>query len=181
MSPVDELARLVQWDGQGARGIDWSVIENALGVSVPASFKEYVERFPRGEFQTYLSILQPDPAAGPSRYLADVRLHEEVLRAVAGDTADFPYAVHPEIPGLLPWGYIGTDEIFCWHISHEEVEPQLVVVDVGDATCEILGTTMANYLVDILAGRVPRLRWLADECQPPRFGRYRAPGEQSAP
>jgi hypothetical protein len=170
VSSVDELARLVRWDGQGYRGFDWS----AVGVDVPASFKGYIERFPKGEYQTYLSVLQPDPAAGLARYLADIRLHQDVLREVAHSDAEFPYAVHPEIPGLFPWGYIGTDEIFCWHIGDHGGE-RVVVVDIAEATCETLQTTMVDYLVDILVGRVPRFQWLAEECRPLRFDPYRGP------
>lgn len=73
MNALDDLAALVRLEGFGVQNVDWTRVESRLGVVLPRTFKEYVVRFPPGEFQTYLSVEQPRSVADTEGYPAPVR------------------------------------------------------------------------------------------------------------
>lgn len=129
---VDRLARLVGWTGQGLERVDWSDIEQTIGVILPSDFKEYVTRFPAGGFQTFLDIEQPRSADDVPGYIERVQEHLMVLREATGRSRGRRYEVFPSVPGLFPWGHVGMDYYLCWHIGrgHED-SPPVVMIDMA--------------------------------------------------
>lgn len=118
---VDELARLVRWNGAGSDDVDWESVERSLGVPVPNDFKALVAKFPRGVFRKYASVSIPECSDGQWNFIGDLELALEDLRAWRDDEPDrFPYPLYPEKRGLIPWGGSTQGEIFFWAPDAED-------------------------------------------------------------
>jgi len=125
---VEELASLVQWTGAPDLTVDVRAAEESLGIRLPSDYYEYVRRFPPGTFQDFLVVLN----VRPSPYVADLaravsRIVENLQEDLAG-AVDFPYRLFPEPGGLLPWGYIGMDDLFFWHTEGDDPDDWGTVV-----------------------------------------------------
>lgn len=169
-SALDELARLVRWTGGGVGDVNWEEAERQVGFTIPTSFKKYAARFPAGEFQTYLFVNQLLSPTHLRLYAARVRSDLRYLRVVSRYSPEFRYHVFPTLPGLVPWGTIEGDYIFCWCLTgEEEHSPTIVIIDRDDGTAETFDGSMTECILAILHGDIPALRYVTEECDPPRF------------
>lgn len=94
--------------------IDWDGVHDRLGLVLPDDYRAFADTYGETLIGSWLMVLAPD-ASGASTYIArlahtqnDVRLH----RAAAPD--DHPYALHPEVDGLLAWGSTARTDVFLW-------------------------------------------------------------------
>lgn len=166
----DDLATEVGWDGVGVRGVDWACVERRLAVSLPASYMEYVEKFPPGVFQTFLKVVQPDSPANVEQFIDDVNQEAGFLQSMVSESVGFPYPMYPAVPGLFPWGHIGTDFSFCWLLdrTHNANAPT-VLVATFDGSTQLLDGSMVDCILSVIRGQVPLLRYVAEQFDPPRF------------
>jgi cell wall assembly regulator SMI1 len=89
---------------------DWSGAEADLGCKFPADFRELIRRYGTGQFDLGgLLVSNPLTAAGRQ----EIRDHLETLRDLR-EGCEIQLVIHPERPGLLPWGSDSLGNIFCW-------------------------------------------------------------------
>ncbi len=125
MATIDDLVRLVpspeaRVDATG----DWERVETDLGLELPSDFKMLIQRYGFGQFESFITPLNP---FGPHAMLIDEarRLQEEdqLFREQHPDTS--PYAFYLEPGGLLPWaGTTGTGSAGFLKATHTH-GPQL--------------------------------------------------------
>jgi hypothetical protein len=110
MSITDLLALVPPPDDPLNAVGDWSIAETELGIVFPSDFKEMIRRYGTGEFTLRsLGIYNPLTQSGREEMQGAL----DTLR-VLRDACEFPLVVHPEKPGLLPWGSNSNGHIYCW-------------------------------------------------------------------
>lgn len=146
---LDELVRLVGWEGRG-KDLHWATTEQVLGLRLPTDYKHYVERFPSGIFQIYLSVYTPFESGLHPRILYAL----EGRRVIQADRDDFPYAFHPEKGGLLPWGITGSDFLFCWLTGADDPDQWPTIVCDYSLLDEFhtYSGSMTAFIVDLIRG-----------------------------
>ncbi len=88
---------------------DWSIAEVEFEVVFPTDFKELIQHYGTGEFYGDLHISNPIRAWGRDKIRNDLDRYRELR-----DAAEIPLILHPEIPGLLPWGGDSNGHLYCW-------------------------------------------------------------------
>jgi hypothetical protein len=111
--PIKQLvARItppqVPVDGEG----DWYAAEIIVGVKFPPDFRDLISAYGSGAFfQGHLEVFNPLTLRG----LARMKQAENFLRSYRSlGFEPLPLLVHPDSPGLLPWGGDGNGNDYCW-------------------------------------------------------------------
>jgi hypothetical protein len=90
--------------------VDWTQVEAALGLPLPAGFVELTRRYGRGQFCDEFALLHPEQMIEFNKSdLRDDHLFRE------DDPEDYPHPLYPEPGGLLVWG--NDDSVIgklCW-------------------------------------------------------------------
>ncbi|MYW05043.1 SMI1/KNR4 family protein [Streptomyces sp. SID3343] len=81
---------------------DWSAVEAALSVSLPADYRALVERYGWGAFADFLSVHTPFGNRAHSR--VEWQGTPQFVPAGADAAREYPYPLHPSPGGLLIWG-----------------------------------------------------------------------------
>ena len=103
---------------------DWSAAEVALAVRFPSDFRQMIQRYGTGEFYAGLLILNPlNPWC--QRQIAKELKNYRVIR----EAMELSLRLHPESPGLFPWGHDSNGNGFFW--LTEGAPEQWPVVQVG--------------------------------------------------
>jgi SMI1-KNR4 cell-wall len=151
---IDSLLALVPPPADPIDAVgDWSPAEAEFGVVFPGDFKELIRLYGTGVFLSSLLIYNPLTREGR----AEIQSHLETLR-VLRDACELSLIIHPEKPGLLPWGGDSNGNIFCWwtegnadewdsvQVGHEEEEnPHRVSVPI------------TTFLVNYAQNRYPEM------------------------
>ncbi|GAA2997303.1 hypothetical protein [Actinokineospora diospyrosa] len=161
MGAIDDLVRVTGWTGQSYAATDWDVVEQRLGIALPADYKLLHEVYPPGSFHGPNSdsiIVQP-----PYR-VAGVVDHTWQFRAELGELRDWrdqhpddvPDAVYPERDGLLPWARSGRP-LLLW----DPADWSVVVSNGGiwrleddDPVLERFAMGAVEFLVGVVTGEV---------------------------
>jgi len=167
---VEALQGLLNWRAPVAP-YDWGSLEATVGVRYPSEFRQIVEAFPPGWFQSEFGILHPGRFANPVEYRRAVAAHANIVRDRAGDLAE-PMPVYPEPDGLLPWATVGFGPILCWSTEDEDPDkwPVVVCPSAVDRWSHYDLSTAA-FLTATLQVPTPvtELAYVAEEVQPPVF------------
>ncbi|MBT2469553.1 SMI1/KNR4 family protein [Streptomyces sp. ISL-66] len=103
---------------------DWSVIEDGLGVILPADFKCLAERYPAFALDNFLRVSLPDPGREIHRFRA---MRNDRDWWDSDDAADLRHP-YPAPGGLLPWGESYEGDRFLWSsIEHSPQQWQVTV------------------------------------------------------
>jgi hypothetical protein len=167
---VGALQDLLNWHAK-ASAHDWKSLNAVIGVSYPEEFRELVDLFPPGSFQTFLNVLHPDDAADPTEYRRRVTECASLVRDWAADLTD-PVGVYPEPGGLLPWATVGFDVVICWLTAGDDPGKWPVVVcesDVDRWNRYDLPTAAFLRAVVTVPTPVVELSYVAEAVQPPVF------------
>src|ERR1043166_7380452 len=100
----------------------WSRVESALGLRLPADYKEYLAVYGAGQWADFFGVLNPfhewkhSEAEGWREWMRS-RLGslDELRRQFPRDTA--PFSPHPAPDGLLPFGYNDNGGTLCWQVK----------------------------------------------------------------
>jgi hypothetical protein len=142
---------------------DWGAAEHALGLALPADYRALVATYGLGRFDD-ITVFTPF-AATTSRYADLVARAGEFLDtyddARADDPEAFPYPLHPEPGGLLPWAGDGNGVTLCWLTEGAAGEWPVVVFDYG-LRCDRHDVGAVDFLYGCLSGR-DRVPGLAEE------------------
>lgn len=115
-SNVDEICRIVGWEGRFHPTGDWATVEQALGLPLPSDYKELLTRLPSGVFRNTIRMLNPIQSG--ERFASWRSNLNEVLEVIADEDLEYledvPYVTFPQKGGLLPWGDDIQGGMFCW-------------------------------------------------------------------
>ncbi|MER5427016.1 SMI1/KNR4 family protein [Streptosporangium roseum] len=154
MTTIDELVRLVPPPTApvDARG-DWSEVEAALGLELPADFKSLVERYGRGQFVDLITPLTPFGAHDLLIQRAQQLLgRERAFREKYPD--ECPYPFYPEPGGLLEWAGTDNGDSLCWLTEGEPDSWRVVVWNPRSVAYDAHDIGAVEFLHGWLSGRI---------------------------
>lgn len=160
MSALDDVIRLAPPPAEPADAVgDWTAVETALGLVLPADYKALVSQYGSGRFHD-VSLLTPfdrrpegwaDLVAAGERLLDDHESFREEFPEA------FPYPLYPEPGGILPWAVDGNGVQLCWLTGGDADQwPVVVWSTEGEAQRHDLSAT--GFLLAYLGGRIERPR-----------------------
>jgi hypothetical protein len=168
---------------------DWESLQTLVGFSFPQEFRDVVEAFPPGEFQSFFSLLHPAASDGPKSYAREIDGYAALLRTSATEPAfpsatgsAFPYPIYPAPGGVIPWATVGFDWLFCWLADGDDPDAWPVVVcDDHLSEWYLHDLSTADFLRALLTipASISELDYVTEECQPPDFTAVQAPTEEA--
>jgi hypothetical protein len=100
--------------------VDWSGVEQRLGVRLPADYKAFAEQYGPVLVGEWLTVLVPHDSASGG-YFAMLDEYHGTQRSIRDDAPrEHPHAFHPEADGLLAWGRTGRGEVLFWDTSRSD-------------------------------------------------------------
>ncbi|MEV6602476.1 hypothetical protein AB0M36_37345 [Actinoplanes sp. NPDC051346] len=153
------------------RAVDWRAVEDALGLALPAGFRELVEAFPPGEFQTFFKALHPAKQDGGAGFRKEITSYARIVADWAEDQPE-PMAVYPEPGGLVPWATIGFDYTLCWRPGNGRPDTwPTVLCDSGTDPWPVYEMSTVEFLIALLTEPpvISELSYVTEAVQPPEF------------
>lgn len=95
------------------RPIDWELLQTALGVALPADYREFAERYPALALDDTMVLRVPEPGAEQA-YVSGVLSLSEEMESLAEDDMTEDYTFHPAPDGLICWGATNVGDYFFW-------------------------------------------------------------------
>ncbi|WP_157985439.1 SMI1/KNR4 family protein [Lentzea terrae] len=157
MSPrsaaVEVLADLIGWSGLPKWQPDWQITERLLGLSLPDDYKVLLSTVPAGTYAGSVLLNAPTRKGRVGDLLA---VFPEVMAALKEDLKR-PYAVYPELPGLIPWASFEHSmggELF-WLADRRDPNDWPVVVWGTDGSWEQYDVGAVALLIALVRGKLP--------------------------
>jgi hypothetical protein len=137
-------------DGTG----DWSIAEKEFGIVFPSDFKELIRRYGTGEFYSDLYILNPLREWGRDKIRNDLDRYRQLRDACEFHTL----ILHPECPGLLPWGGDSNGHLYCWWTDGPSDYWGTVQVFHGyEDEIEVVPGPITDYLIRFIHNEYPNM------------------------
>jgi hypothetical protein len=90
---------------------NWRAAEIVVGAEYPADFRDLITLYGTGTFfQGHLKVYNPLTVGG----LACIKEDEDTCRSNQEDVYSCPLPIHPDAPGLLPWGRDENGDGYFW-------------------------------------------------------------------
>lgn len=133
-----------------------SVIENALGTSLPKDIVEFGMQYGTGMFADTLEVYNPFSG----RYLESVSQVSGCYRDLKRAEGDqfIPFEIYPKSPGLLVSGSDANGHMMFWLTEGRPEDWPLVLMTV-DATFERLDMSITTFLARIFSGTMECILW----------------------
>ncbi|WP_201009266.1 SMI1/KNR4 family protein [Kitasatospora sp. Root187] len=163
MTTIDDLIRLVQPPANPvhANG-DWAAVEAALGLGLPADFKDLIERYGSGLFVDFIAPLTP--FGGRNLLVESARQLLDGERSFRRSNPDkCPYPFHPEPGGLLPWAGVDNGARLCWLTEGEPDSWTVVAWNPRSWYYEAYEVGAVEFLHDLLSGRITTAAFSLEE------------------
>lgn len=164
MSDADEIRSLIGAQAYQGPPIDWDAANRALGVSIPADFRELVDAIGPGRIGHDTLLLAPFAAAVNYEQIGRHRLRAEELEMIWEDELEFvpDEITKPEIfnePGVRPvlWADSGLGFYLYW-VVREGTAPsswEIAVEPARSGTWEFLPGPATSALLRLLRGEIP--------------------------
>lgn len=136
----------------------WRAVEQELGVELPSDYREFVFTYGTGMFAGFYVVYNPCSAMKTANLLTKISTLCQQEREFKREFPDaVPYRIHPDRPGLLPWGGDENGNYYYW-ITDGPPDSWLVVSDEvrGEGFREY-GRCMTDFLCDVLTGKIEAL------------------------
>lgn len=110
--PIKQLVALIAppkkpLDSEG----NWRAAEVVVGAAFPPDFRELITRYGTGAFfRGFLTVYNPLTVEG----LACIKQDEKIYRMNREGLYPCPFPIHPDSPGLLPWGRDENGNGYFW-------------------------------------------------------------------
>jgi hypothetical protein len=183
VSCVQHLAGLVGVPARRTGRFDWAAIEESVRLPLPADYKELVETFPDGTFQGLVRVNRPGDDGYPrEEFLGFYAYRLDDMRGWrSAGHGDFPYPIHPEPGGLLPWASGPRLEPVFWLTgAGDPDEWPVVTADADFRDWRVFPGGACQFLTEVVLGRFGAGQFGADLSGPPRFTAA-APASQPEP
>ena len=136
----------------------WRIVERKLGTELPTDYQEFVFAYGSGLFAQFYRVYNPFAA---SEFTALIPSIERVCAAVREIKRDWPqqvpYRIHPDRPGLLPWGNDENGNDYYW-LTEGSPDAWLVLSDEGRGEgFREYGRSMTAFLEEVLLGKIKAL------------------------
>jgi len=157
---IDSLLRLIpppEDPAEAALSGQWAPVEAQLGLTLPADYKAYIQRYGTGCFGDFLWPFNPI-SKNKNLNLFDqirIRLKEAVEDAARVGAASLypPFNHYPQPGGLLPWGCTDNGDTLFWLTSLESGSWPIVIYECRAPEYDRFDGDMTEFIADVMFGR----------------------------
>jgi hypothetical protein len=148
---ISELLKIVPPPAapvENKNGGVWQRAQKALGTNLPGDYRELGLRYGSGKFCGYLGVINPLSTTFDSsvKYLLDTLRQMQRRR-------NYPYAVFPEQPGLLPWGGDENGHMLHW-LTEGLPDAWPVIIESHEGELERFHMAMTTFLAKALTNEL---------------------------
>jgi SMI1-KNR4 cell-wall len=158
---IHELLELVQPPTHPTRvGTDeqWAEVERAVGLALPADYKEFIRAYGSGHFARFYSVYSPFTDFNYTGLLPSILRVCDAERSFKREVPDrSPFPIHPEVPGLLPWACDENGNFYFWLTSGHPDGWNVIVNEVRGDGYSQYDCSMTAYLARVLRGEIQAL------------------------
>ncbi|WP_146159653.1 hypothetical protein [Allonocardiopsis opalescens] len=166
MSAVDDFLSIAGESTFGSPKVNWGAVVDYYGVEFPGDYKAISERYFSIAINGRLLVALPSAFGGTEEdFLGIDLLRRDIESMKRGSEFDgvehpvgvttgvrVPYPLHPEVPGLLPWGETDTGIVCLWLTSQAAGDWTIVVTDY--ARWEHYECSLSEFLVSLMRGEI---------------------------
>lgn len=131
----------------------WPSTEAELGIVLPPDYKEYINTFGTGEIGRFLTPFNPFSANTFVNLGDQIQRQLEVYREIR-EMEDFPYPLHPEPGGLLPWATTRNGDVLSWLTDGEPDRWSIVISQARSDEYEHHDEDMTGFLAKLITGEI---------------------------
>ena len=130
MSSIDRLVKLIPPPKKpvevGGKK-DWAQQVKQLGAKLPSDYKAFIDRYGSGEFAHFFIVY--NPFSETVNLLEKFKSHgKNYAESHDSDPENYPLAVFPEVPGILPWGHDTNGHTYFWLVKDKKKPDEWTVV-----------------------------------------------------
>lgn len=129
---------------------DWAAVEAALGTSLPADYRAYVEAYGSGKVGDFIWIFNPFSVRDNITLQVQVERQLSVLKELAEGGEVMPYPLFPAPGGLLPMGMTDNGDVLHWRTDGAPDEWTIVVNDARSPDCAAHAEDLTRFLARVL-------------------------------
>jgi hypothetical protein len=133
--------------------IDWEAATSTFDTAFPSDYRLLVETYPPLVVGGFIKVLHPAAEADHGNLIASAPQAMDALRWLKRrGNVRLPYEVHPDAPGLLPWGATLNGDYCLWLTDGEPDNWSVVVTDL--AFCWKFDGGLFEFLFGVLSRKV---------------------------
>ncbi|WP_020475356.1 SMI1/KNR4 family protein [Zavarzinella formosa] len=141
----------------------WSSIEAELGSPLPSDYRDFVSTYGTGLLANLINVFNPFSRGEYRNLLQSTKRILDIARTLKIIMPErMPYAIFPEIGGMLPWA---TDENGNWYFWLTEGSPDEWPVIAGnsrDVDFQRFDIPMTTFLAKALKRKITCKFWASD-------------------
>jgi hypothetical protein len=154
MDVLESLAAAAGLQPRSGPRYDWVAVERSLdGLRLPVGYKRLVDGFTLGRFGGVVTVIRPGfPEGAEDEYPGYYR---RLLDDLRGDRkigyGSWPYPLHPETGGLLPWGDTPTGQLIFWLTEGDDPDAWPIVwTDEGYEEWQLRRQSVPEFLLELI-------------------------------
>lgn len=151
MSSLHELQSLLGEPGRRRSAPDdWNEVEQHVGSALPGDFKAFLDAYGSGVISGELVVFHP---RGSSRLLGRMLTTHKLFTERRdtslgqGDVEHVPYPFHPEVGGLISWGYDYSGDEHFFLPCDPDPDRWKIVTMAHEEGCETFDGTFSSFAV----------------------------------
>lgn len=132
---------------------NWDVVEQQIGLPLPADYKRLIETFGQGEFvgQAFCSGLTIASYLGPAKPSERAKGFSAYFQEVG----PMQFGIYPANPGLLGFGSYADKDTVAWHTIGSPEEWPIVLHDPETGFHEIRDVRLLEFILSMLEESSP--------------------------
>ncbi|SNT46026.1 hypothetical protein [Actinacidiphila glaucinigra] len=134
------------------RGINWELVSQLLGTTLPSDYTELIDWYPDLIISDFIAITRPGPGR-EERFVDSQREELEDLRGFRDEGWTGGHEVFPTPGGLLRWGGSDEGDGFYWRTAGGTPDEWTVVVGSRNGHWADLHCGLTEYLARLLSGQ----------------------------
>ena len=136
----------------------WQAVERELGTALPSDYRDFVFTYGSGLFAQFYRVYNPFAASEFTALVPSVRRVCAAVGEIKRDWPDVvPYKIHPDKPGLLPWGNDENGNEYYWFTSGPPDSWLVLSDEVRGEGFREYGRCMTDFLAEVLLGKIEAL------------------------
>lgn len=173
MLSYDELALIVtppETPTAVPAKLNWNPIERELGVPLPSDYKAFVGGYGSGLLGSFIRVFNPFDTDEYMSLIPSAKRICQIRRELKNSEGDaeVPFDIHPETPGLLPWGNDENGNGLYW-LTEGDADNWPCVVGAGrDRRWQQFDMPMTTFLKRALTGEIKCEIWPSGFARPKR-------------
>ncbi|MFD5137613.1 SMI1/KNR4 family protein [Streptomyces sp. NPDC058378] len=154
---IQRLIRLVAPPQGVARSREWGDVTRELGIGLPSDYRELIDTYGGGCFDSYLWLLEPDCPKRPYDLSSSIEERDEGFEMLweEGEQKPAQLLQAPE-SRLIPWASTDNGEFIYW-LASTGTHPNgwtVMVNEARGAWWEHFEVGCADFLVSLLSGEI---------------------------